>query len=97
LDGKYPYKYGEEITSTYIYDPKGKLISLTDYSNKRNFYHNIQGQTIKIEVFSNPFFGEKEKKVSEQIFHYDSQGLPLKVVETNLESGKVITYTFEFK
>ncbi len=96
LAGKYPYKYGEEIISTTIYNPKGKLISSKDYSSKTNYTYDTQGKTIKVESFSQ-FPGEKEQKISEQIFYYDHHGLPLKVVETSVKTGQIITYQFEFK
>jgi len=96
LDGKYPYKYADEIASIRIYNPKGKLISNKDYSSKKNYEYNALGQIIKTESFSQ-MPGEKEKKVSEEVYYYDSRDLPLKVVETLFGSGKVITYLFEYK
>ncbi len=97
LDGKYPYVYGEEITSTMVFDPKGRLISNKDYDSKTNYFYNTQGQIIKTESFYKSYDNLKEEKTSEQIYHYDSRGLPLKVVETRFESGKVITYIYEYK
>lgn len=96
LDGKYPYKYGAEITSVRIYNPKGKLISNKDYSSKTNYEYNALGQTSKIESFSQ-MPGEKERKISEQIFYYDTRNLPVKVMETILGTGQIITYKFDFK
>ena len=97
LDGKYPYVYGEEITSTMVFDPKGRLISNKDYSSKTNYFYNQEGKVIKTESFYKSYDNPKEEKTSEQIYQYDSRGLPLKVVETRFESGKVITYTYAYK
>lgn len=97
LDGKYPYVFGEEITSTMVFDPKGRLISNKDYSSKTNYFYNQEGKVIKTESFYKSYDNPKEEKTSEQIYHYDSRGLPLKVSETRFKSGKVITYTYEYK
>jgi hypothetical protein len=97
LDGKYPYVYGEEITSIMVFDPKGRLISNKDYDSKTNYFYNAQGQITKTESFYKSYDNPKEEKTSEQIYHYDSRGLPLNVVETRFESGKVITYIYAYK
>jgi hypothetical protein len=96
LDGKFPYTYGEEVTSKHIYNSKGKIISSYDYGNRKMYSYNSRDQLIKIDSFSSPL-GSKEEKVSEQTFLYDSHGLPVKVIETRSQSGKTITYTFEYK
>jgi hypothetical protein len=97
LDGKYPYTYGEEITSTKVYDPKEKLISSWEGDGKTYYFYNPQGQIIKTESFSKPRSGEKERKMHERIYYYDQHGLPSKVVDTALDTGKTITYRIEFK
>jgi hypothetical protein len=97
LNGLYPCELGHSIL-TQTYNPKGELICRIDDSNKMNFYYNEKQQLIRMETFSKPRNkGEKEKKVSEQIFHYDKRDLPKKAVETNRKSGKKVIYTFEFK
>lgn len=96
LDGKYPYTYSAEITSTYVYNAKGKLINSYDYGDKKKYYYNSLDQLIKID-FSSKIPGFNEEKVSEQTFLYDSRGLPVKVIENRIQSGKIITYTFEFQ
>ncbi|TSJ46374.1 hypothetical protein [Fluviicola chungangensis] len=99
LDGNYPYKYSDDAQSTYIYisNPKGKLISRRDYRNRLNLYYNEEGKVIRTETYSKTIPEEKERKTTEQLFYYDNHGLPLKVLETDLESGKTTTYTFQFK
>ena len=97
LDGKYPYIYGEEITSVMVFDPKGRLISNKDYNSKKNYFYNEEGKIIKTESFYKSYDNPKEEKTSEQVYQYDSRGLPLKVVETRLASGKVITFLYEYK
>jgi len=96
LDGKYPYKYGEEIHSTAIYSPDNLLLSTGNYWSRTTYTYDKLKRIIKSETF-NRELGAKEQKTSEQIYHYDSHGLPLKVIETRMDSGKIITYTFEFK
>jgi hypothetical protein len=96
LDGKFPYTYGEEVNSTHSYNSKGKLISSYDYGDKKKYSYNSQGQLIKIE-FASKLPGFKEEKVCDQTFQYDTHGLPIKVLESRVQSGKTITYIFEYK
>lgn len=95
LDGKYPYKYADEITSIRIYNPKGQLISNKDYSSKKTYEYNALGQTVKTESFSQ-MPGGTEQKISEEVFYYDQRNLPVKVVEIVPGTGQIITYQFTF-
>ncbi len=97
LKGMYPYVSIEDYTPSKTYNSSGQIILIQEAYGKTVFHYNELTQLVKFEHFTNPAMtGEKEEKTSETIFYYDSQGLPIRVSEISLTSGKTIDYQLEF-
>jgi YD repeat-containing protein len=98
LNGNCKYEYGEEVHSYKVYNPLGQLIQVGNQNpNKKTFTYNEAQQLIKITRWGRIHFNDNIVELTTKVYEYKPNGLPLKMVSTTIQTGKVKTYIYTYE